>query len=200
MLTRAAVQSRLDAFDVWRLPLDGDLRAASVMVVIAPRNGRRGVWLTRRPARMNRHAAQFALPGGRLDDGETHHEAGLRELHEELGIALGPDAILGDLDDYRTRSGFVMTPTLAWMDDEVDPAPNADEVEHVFHIDVDELADAEPLFESIPQSDRPVMSLPLIGRRIHAPTAAVLFQFAAVALRDEPVRVADYEQPVFAWR
>ncbi|MCF8568885.1 CoA pyrophosphatase [Gordonia sp. HY002] len=200
MLTRADVQTRLDAFDVRRLSLDEGMRAASVMVVMAPHDGRRGVWLTRRPARMNRHAAQFALPGGRLDDAETHHEAGLRELHEEMGIALGADAILGDLDDYRTRSGFVMTPTVAWMDDEVDPAPNPDEVEHVFLIDLEELAHAEPLFESIPESERPVMSLPLIGRRIHAPTAAVLFQFAAVALRDEPVRVAAYDQPLFAWR
>lgn len=149
---------------------------------------------------MNRHAAQFALPGGRLDDGETRHQAGLRELHEEMGIVLGDDAVLGDLDDFTTRSGYVMSPTVAWIDDEITPAPNPDEVEHVYLIDLDELAAAEPVFETIPQSDRPVMSLPLIGRRIHAPTAAVLYQFARVALRDDPVRVADYEQPLFAWR
>lgn len=200
MLTRADVQTRLDAFDVQRLPLDATARAASVVLVMAPRAGRRGVWLTRRPAGMNRHAAQFAIPGGRLDDGETHHEAGLRELHEEMGIRLGAHALLGDLDDYRTRSGYVMTPTVAWMDDEVDPDPNPAEVEHVFLIDLEELADARPMFETIPETDRPVMSLPLIGRRIHAPTAAVLFQFAAVVLRDDPVRVADFDQPLFAWR
>ncbi|MCF8609698.1 CoA pyrophosphatase [Gordonia sp. HY285] len=200
MLTRTDVETRLDAFDVRRIPLAEGARAAAVMLVVAPRDGRRGVWLTRRPARMNRHAAQFALPGGRLDPGETHHEAGLRELHEEMGIVLGSETILGDLDDFATRSGYVMTPTVAWMDHEMDPDPNPDEVEHAYLIDLDELADAQPQFEMIPESDRPVMSLPLIGRRIHAPTAAVLFQFARVALRDEPVRVADYEQPVFAWQ
>lgn len=169
-------------------------------VVVAPSKAGRGVWLTRRPSGMNRHAAQFALPGGRLDDGETHHGAALRELEEEMGIRLGPDSILGDLDDYATRSGFVMSPTVLWCDDDVEPRPNPAEVERVFLIELDELAEAEPILETIPESDRPVMSLPLIGRRIHAPTAAVLYQFARVALHGESVRVADYDQPVFAWR
>ncbi|GAA4664791.1 NUDIX hydrolase [Gordonia humi] len=200
MVTRDDIHARLDTFEVHRTPVVEGLRAASVMIVVARQGARRGVWLTRRPARMNRHAAQFALPGGRLDDGETRHQAGLRELHEEMGIVLGDDAVLGDLDDFTTRSGYVMSPTVAWIDDEITPAPNPDEVEHVYLIDLDELAAAEPVFETIPQSDRPVMSLPLIGRRIHAPTAAVLYQFARVALRDDPVRVADYEQPLFAWR
>ncbi len=149
---------------------------------------------------MSRHAAQFALPGGRVDEGETHHEAALRELEEEMGIELGPESILGDLDDYTTRSGYVMSPTVVWCDDQVTPRPNPAEVERVFLIDLDELAVVEPLFETIPESDRPVMSLPLIGRRIHAPTAAVIYQFARVALHGDPVRVAHYDQPVFAWR
>lgn len=149
---------------------------------------------------MRRHAAQFALPGGRLDDGETPHDAALRELEEEMGIDLGPESILGDLDDYATRSGYVMSPTVVWCDDEITPRPNPAEVERVFLIDLDELATVEPIFETIPESNRPVMSLPIIGRRIHAPTAAVIYQFARVALHGDPVRVVDYDQPVFAWR
>ena len=60
--------------------------------------------------------------------------------------------------------------------------------------------DDSPRFVSIPESDRPVVQVPLGGDLIHAPTGAVLVQFRWVGLDgrlDE--RVADFEQPVFAW-
>src|SRR5215207_4376620 len=62
--------------------------------------------LCRRASRMNSHAAQWALPGGRVDPGETPEITALRELDEELGVSLAPDAVLGRLDDYPTRSGY----------------------------------------------------------------------------------------------
>src|SRR6476661_3808122 len=64
--------------------------------------------LTRRSARLRAHSAQWALPGGRCDTGETHAEAALRELHEELGMELGAGDVLGLLDDYPTRSGYLI--------------------------------------------------------------------------------------------
>src|SRR3954470_3629580 len=66
--------------------------------------------LCRRASRLSRHAGQWALPGGRIDDGETALGAALRELEEELGLRLGPDSVVGWLDDYPTRSGYVITP------------------------------------------------------------------------------------------
>ena len=48
---------------------------------------------------MNRHAGQWALPGGRVDPGETALDAALRELDEELGIRVGPESVVGWLDD-----------------------------------------------------------------------------------------------------
>ena len=62
--------------------------------------------LCRRAARLNAHASQWALPGGRLDDGETPSVAARRETDEEVGVVLGPDAVLGMMDDYATRSGL----------------------------------------------------------------------------------------------
>ena len=60
--------------------------------------------------------------------------------------------------------------------------------------------DVEPRLISIAESDRPVIQLPLFGRYVHAPTAAIIYQFCQVGLHGNPVRVADYEQPVFAWK
>jgi hypothetical protein len=53
---------------------------------------------------------------------------------------------------------------------------------------------------SIPESDRPVVQVRVGEDLIHAPTGAVLLQFRRVAIEGVSERVADYEQPVFAWR
>lgn len=157
--------------------------------------------LCRRASRMNRHAGQWALPGGRLDPGETPIEAALRECHEELGLALSPDQVLGLLDDYPTRSGYVMTPVVVWggADPELRPAP--DEVRAVYRIGLAALRASEPRYLTIPESDRPVLQLPLGNDFIHAPTGAVLLQLRNVALAGNlGERVDHLEQPVFAWR
>lgn len=155
--------------------------------------------ITRRPAGMRRHSRQWALPGGRLDPGETPVEGALRELAEEVGIERGADAVLGLLDDYPTRSGYVITPVVVWAGRQDVLVPQPTEVAELYRLPVDSL-DVEPGFEAIPQSPAPVISLPLLDGRLHAPTAALLYQFREVVLHDRPTRVAHFEQPPFAWR
>lgn len=178
-----------------------DLRAAAVAVVVLDDPGRGpGVLLTRRTSRLRDHPGQFALPGGSVDAGEDVLTAARRELDEELGLALGPDTVLGLLDDYPTRSGFVITPVVMVASGAVaDLAPSPDEVSELFHITLDEL-DVEPRYLTIDESPRPVVQMPLVGHSIHAPTAAVLLQFREVALHGRTTRVDGLEQPVFAWR
>ncbi|MEX0847590.1 MAG: CoA pyrophosphatase [Ilumatobacteraceae bacterium] len=158
--------------------------------------------LCRRAARMNTHAGQWALPGGRIDPGETPEQTALRELDEELGLLLGPDAVLGRLDDYPTRSGYVMTPVVVWGGAHVELTPNPTEVAHAYRIGLHQLCrDDSPRFVTIPESDRPVVQVPLGGDLIHAPTGAVLVQFRWVGLEGRiGARVHEFEQPVFAWR
>lgn len=173
--------------------LDGRVRGVS---------GGAAFVLCRRAARMNRHAGQWALPGGRLDDGESPIDAALRELDEELGLRLHRSHVLGLLDDYPTRSGFVITPIVMWAGDHRDLVPDPSEVAHAYRIGLHELCRADsPRFVTIPESDRPVVQLPIGGDLIHAPTGAVLLQLRTVAIEGRvDDRVDHLEQPVFAWR
>src|SRR5580692_744472 len=176
------------------------LKRAAVAIALTAEAGETALLLTRRAAGLRAHRAQWALPGGRCDAGETQVEAALRELHEELGIALSPDAVLGLLDDYPTRSGYLITPVVVWAENGGAIAPNPQEVASVHKIGLDNIELAEAFdFVAIPESTRRVIRFHFEGRLIHAPTAAMIYQFREV-LAGRATRVADLEQPVFAWK
>jgi 8-oxo-dGTP pyrophosphatase MutT (NUDIX family) len=178
------------------------LKRAAVAIALTEGDDGNGTafLLTRRSARLRAHSAQWALPGGRCDAGETQAEAALRELHEELGLKLSERDVLGLLDDYPTRSGYLITPVVVWAGAHAALVPNPDEVASVHRIGLDaiELDDAFT-FVTIPESARRVIRFRLGGQHIHAPTAALIYQFREV-LAGRSTRVADLEQPVFAWK
>ena len=182
-------------------PLEGR-RPAAVAVVLLPDAAAQPCFvLTRRAGGLRRHAGQWALPGGRLDPGETPEEAALRECREEIGLALPEHAILGRLDDYPTRSGFVITPVVVWNETPGALRPDPTEVAEIHLVPLAELdRPGVPHLRRIPESERPVISIPLVGTHIHAPTAAILFQLREVAVWGRATRVGHYEQPVFAWK
>jgi 8-oxo-dGTP pyrophosphatase MutT (NUDIX family) len=204
MVSRRDVVEALGRFE--RIPADRpDLKVSAVAITLVggaggdSDNGDMAFLLTRRASTLRGHAGQWALPGGRAEPGESPGETARRELSEELGLSLGPEAELGLLDDYPTRSGYVITPVVLWGG--ADPAlvPNPAEVGELHRVPLPTI-DVEPRFLTIPESDAPVIQLPLFGRFVHAPTGAVLYQFREVVLRGRPTRVAHLEQPVFAWR
>jgi len=198
---RARMESNLARFDRRAMP-DPALRPAAVALVITANDtGDACFLITRRAARLKRHSGQFALPGGRLDRGETVVEAALRETHEEIGLRLDPSDVLGRLDDFATRSGFRMSPVVAWAEPGQTLRPNPAEVEKLHVVPLSELEKPEvPVLREIPESDRPVLSVPILDTLVHSPTAAILYQLREVALAGRATRVAHFEQPVFAWK
>jgi 8-oxo-dGTP pyrophosphatase MutT (NUDIX family) len=198
---RELTAQNMASFHHEELPI-GALRAAAVAIVIAAHRGSPTVLLTRRSGKLRSHSGQWALPGGRLDVGESAEDAALRELEEEINLSLSHDAILGRLDDYITRSGYRITPIVLWFGEESDHLkPNPDEVASIHTVSFKELANpSAPQFEEIPESDRKVLSMRLSVDQIYAPTAAFLYQFREVGILGQNTRVLQYDQPRFAWK
>jgi 8-oxo-dGTP pyrophosphatase MutT (NUDIX family) len=201
--TRRNIAARCAAFA--RLPSSEPLPAlkrAAVAVALteAETSGGTALLLTLRASGLRAHSNQWALPGGRCDEGETPAQAALRELHEELGLELGEDDVLGLLDDYPTRSGYLITPVVLWAGTGAALSPNPDEVASVHRIALENIEDADAFsFTTIPESTRRVIRFRHAGQFIHAPTAAMIYQFREV-LAGRDTRVAELEQPVFAWK
>jgi 8-oxo-dGTP pyrophosphatase MutT (NUDIX family) len=212
---RAAIRDRLAAFPVRSADVE-EARHAAVAITITdtgygadlPGLPTHDEWhpapaliLTRRSETLRNHAGQWAFPGGRLDPGETVEETALREMHEEVNVLLEPDRVLGRLDDFVTRSGFVMTPIVVWGGTELMTDPNPAEVASVHRIPLTEfLREDAPQLSAMAGSEHPVLRMPVGSDHIAAPTAALIFQFREVCLLGRTTRVAHYEQPAFAWK
>ncbi len=197
---RTRIRENLEGFER-RVQPDPTLRPAAVALVITPDEEGEACFLLTRRAALRHHSRQFALPGGRLDTGESVVDAALRETREEIGLRLDPSNVLGQLDDFATRSGFCMSPVVVWAEAGQRLRPNPNEVETVHVVPLVELQKPEvPVLREIPESDRPVLSIPILDTLIHTPTAAILYQLREVALAGRHTRVSHYEQPVFAWK
>lgn len=212
---KTAVENRLDGF-VAAPQTDAQLQPAAVAIVLvaadrdplmpglawsAAEKQDTAVVLTRRAAKLNNHAGQWALPGGRMEADETPPQAALRELDEEVGLRLAQSAVMGVLDDYPTRSGFRITPVVVWGGCGSQLTPNPHEVASIHRLPVRELLRHDaPWLQQLAASQHPVLRMPVGSRWIAAPTAAMLYQFREVAMRGQATRVAHFEQPYFAWK
>ena len=200
--TRERISQNLQAFERRSQPVD-ELRHAAVAVTITHYLDESALILTRRAGSLREHGGQWAMPGGRIDAGETAVQAALRELHEEINLELDECQVLGILDDYVTRSGYNITPVVVWSEvDWGDLHPNPGEVASINPFAFSELSRTDsPILQAIPESDRPVLSMHFGDDDvIFAPTGAMLYQFREVAILGRVTRVLDFEQPVFAWK
>lgn len=198
---RQELAERLAGFEYQEEP-PSDARLAAVALVVVPDDvGVASLVITRRSSTLRHHGGQFALPGGRVDAGESTTEAALRELEEEVGLDLPPSAVLGRLDDYPTRSGFVMTPVVVWGTEQPRLRPNPGEVEAIYRSPLHEMAHSTAAKTTrVPFTKRPLVTLAILKTLLFAPTAAILYQFAELAVYGRTTRVKHFDQPRFAWK
>ena len=175
------------------------LRSASVAVCVLERRDEPCLLLTKRAAGLRNHSGQWALPGGSREPGESAGDAALRELREETGVTAGAADVLGTLDDYATRSGFLITPVVVWGGPVRTLVRQPSEVARIHVIPLADF-DRPPELLRIPESPAPVLRLALLADHVYAPTGAIIHQFCQLALHGLTTRVAHFEQPVFAWR
>lgn len=214
-LSAVELRERLGRFVVQPIEADDRHRAAVAVAVteaghgaavdgmpaFAEWSGAAALLLTRRAPTLRKHAGQWAMPGGRIDAGESPEEAALRELAEEVGLTLDGTSVLGRLDDYATRSGFVITPVVVWAGPARDLVANPAEVASIHRIALDEfLRPDAPLLNQVRGAAHPVLRMPVGRAWIAAPTAAFIYQFREWILLGRPTRVAHFDQPVFAWK
>ncbi|MEV5080527.1 CoA pyrophosphatase [Streptomyces sp. NPDC056159] len=191
------IRANLAAFERREATAPQATRRAGVCLTVFGHRGQAHVLLIKRAPR-GRNAGQWALPGGRLDDGETPVAAALRELAEETGISAQPGDVAGLLDDFVTDSGFVITPVVVIPRAPVTPARDRREVHSLHPIPLHRLTDPDIPRWRTADDGRPLLQLPLRrGMVVHPPTGALLWQFREVALLGLPTRVADLAQPVF---
>lgn len=200
---KSLVARRCAAFGRQDVSAAATLKRAAVAVTLVAADdgsGRAAFILTERPSTMRNHPGQYALPGGRCDEGETMEQAALREIEEEIGLSIPEREVLGTLDDFVTRSGYLITPIVVWAEDSAVLRLNPEEVAYAHRIPVEGFVTSETVsFVSIKESPRPVIRIRLFGTHLHAPTAAILYQFCELMAGRE-ARVSEFEQPVFAWR
>jgi len=198
---RQRIAHNLAGFSRVRFDGRGLTPAAVALALVPGPGGEPSFLLTRRTASLSRHGGQFALPGGRIDAGEHAEGAALRELSEELGVALGEERVLGCLDDFATRSGYVITPVVVWGPDVERLVPSPHEVAVAYRVPLVDLYRPDvPILCHVDDGAAPVLALPLVGTQVYSPTAAIIYQLRELALEGRVTRVHHFEQPRFAWK
>jgi len=118
------------------------LTSAAVVVPIVPRPAGMTILLTQRTEHLNDHAGQISFPGGRIEqDDADAASAAIREMQEEVGIPPDCVDVVGELDLYVTRTGFQVTPVVAFVNPPFDVKPDPFEVAEVFELPLSHLLD-----------------------------------------------------------
>lgn len=163
------------------------LRPAAVLLLVVDHPGEPAVVFTQRTAHLNDHAGQISFPGGRTDEGDgTPERTALREAREEIGLDPSRVEVLGRLPEYRTSTGFHVTPVVGWAAPPLDYRPDPDEVAEVFEVPLAFLLDVRNhRYESAFYRGRlrKYWAMPFGDRFIWGATAGMLVTFQRLLAR-----------------
>ncbi len=177
---RDFIRSRLLPLDSWAPPeaRPGDHAPAAVLAGLIDRPEGFTVLLTLRTAHLRSHAGQIALPGGRADPGERPWETALREAWEEVGLDPALVEVAGLSDPFWTRTGYLITPVVGFVQPDFTLSLNAEEVADVFEVPFAFLMDAanhRTILRELPDgSTHEVWAMPYQERNIWGVTAMLL--------------------------
>jgi 8-oxo-dGTP pyrophosphatase MutT (NUDIX family) len=119
------------------------LKPAAVLLLVVNHAAAPTVLFTQRTAHLADHAGQIAFPGGRYDTADrTPERTALREAEEEVGILAERVQLLGRLPEYRTSTGFAVTPIVGWAEPPMTYRPDPHEVADIFEVPLAFLLDA----------------------------------------------------------
>jgi 8-oxo-dGTP pyrophosphatase MutT (NUDIX family) len=148
--TEARLKQVFQSPPVWAPELTGDSvrindRAVTPAAVLVPLVHSPQGWrllLTLRSSTLQDHAGQIAFPGGRVDPDDAHAEfTATREAFEEIGLNPSAVEVIGRLPNYRTGTGYDITPVVALVESEQDYVPQPSEVEAIFEVPLQFLMD-----------------------------------------------------------
>jgi 8-oxo-dGTP pyrophosphatase MutT (NUDIX family) len=172
----------------WPAWQQAPLREAAVLVAISLQAIEPAIWLTLRAAHLRDHAGQVSLPGGRLEAGEDHTQAALREAHEEIGMTQELLEPMGFLPGHMTMtSHFWVIPVVAALRPGFVPRTEPNEVREVFSLPVSHILDPAQPQQEIREMDGRRIAMPIWqydGKRIWGATAAILLALRAALLDD----------------
>ncbi len=153
------------------------LTPAAVLVPLINRTDGLTVLLTERTEHLATHAGQVSFPGGHTEEGETPEQTALRETDEEVGLAPDKVTVLGRLDHYVTRTGFMVTPVVGLIEPPFDVHPDPHEVAEVFEVPLDFFLDPDNHEQHsyfYQGKDRYFYAMPYEGHYIWGATAGML--------------------------
>ena len=173
----------------------GPLKPAAVLLLVVNHPGDPTVVFTQRTAHLADHAGQISFPGGRVDeDDRTPQHTALREAEEEIGIPADRIEILGRLPEYRTGTGYSVTPIVGWAEPPLTFKPDPHEVADVFEVPLAFLMDAgNHRYESAFYKGRmrKYWAMPYGERFIWGATAGMLVTFHRILI-PRPVPRTDF--------
>ena len=151
---------------------------AAVLVPLVERNNGLTALLTQRTNHLAHHPGQISFPGGHVDPGDDSPEdTALRETEEEVGLHRRHIDVLGQLDQYRVRTGFSVTPVVGLVTPPFNIKPDDFEVAEVFEVPLTFLmnpANHERHSRNFQGEKRHFYAMPYKGYYIWGATAGML--------------------------